>query len=63
MSRAFVKEQDTDSLDDLPDRPISEHPNDVTETGLAQIEQALASAGEAYAHAQATGRSRRVGGG
>ena len=53
MSRAFVKEQDTDTLDDLPDRPISEHPNDVTETGLAQIERALASAGEAYADAQA----------
>jgi hypothetical protein len=47
MSRAFVKEQDTDYLDELPDRPISEHPNDVTKTGLAQIEQALASAGEA----------------
>jgi hypothetical protein len=47
MSRAFVREQDADSLDDLPDRPISEHPNDVTETGLAQIERALAAAGEA----------------
>ena len=54
MSRAFVKEQDTDHVDDLPERPISEHPNDVTETGLAQIERALASAGEAYANAQAT---------
>jgi transcription elongation GreA/GreB family factor len=54
MSRAFVREQDTDHLDDLPERPISEHPNDVTETGLAQIERALAAAGEAYAHAQAT---------
>ena len=54
MSRAFVKEQDTDHVDDLPERPISEHPNDVTEAGLAQIDQALASAGEAYAHAQAT---------
>jgi transcription elongation GreA/GreB family factor len=53
MSRAFVKEQDSDYPDDLPDRPISEHPNDVTETGLAQIEQALATAGEAYADAQA----------
>ena len=54
MSRAFVREQDTDYLEGLPDRPISEHPNDVTETGLAQIERALASAGEAYANAQAT---------
>jgi transcription elongation GreA/GreB family factor len=54
MSRAFVKEHDADYLDDLPDRPISEHPNDVTATGLAQIERALATAGEAYADAQAT---------
>ncbi|MGA7994140.1 MAG: transcription elongation factor GreA [Bradyrhizobium sp.] len=54
MSRAFVREQDTDHPDDLPERPISEHPNDVTETGLAQIERALAAAGEAYAKAQAT---------
>ena len=54
MSRAFVREQDADRPDDLPERPISEHPNDVTEAGLTQIELALAAAGEAYAHAQAT---------
>jgi transcription elongation GreA/GreB family factor len=53
MSRAFVKEQDADYLEDLPERPVSEHPNDVTEAGLAQIEQALAVASEAYAKAQA----------
>jgi hypothetical protein len=49
ISRAFVKEQDADQPDDLPERPISEHPNDVTEAGLAQIEQALAAAGQACA--------------
>jgi transcription elongation GreA/GreB family factor len=54
MSRAFVKEQDVDYLEDLPERPVSEHPNDVTEAGLAQIDQALAAASEAYAHAQAS---------
>ena len=54
MSRAFVREQDADYPDDLPERPVSEHPNDVTEAGLAQIEHALAAAGEAYAQAQAT---------
>jgi transcription elongation GreA/GreB family factor len=54
MSRAFVKEQETDHPDDLPERPISEHPNDVTESGLTQIERALAAAGQAYAEAQAT---------
>jgi transcription elongation GreA/GreB family factor len=52
MSRAFVK--DADYLEELPERPISEHPNDVTEAGLAQIEQALAAASEAYAAAQAS---------
>jgi transcription elongation GreA/GreB family factor len=52
MSRAFVKEQDVDYLA-LPERPVSEHPNDVTEAGLAQIEDALAKASEAYAIAQA----------
>ena len=50
MSRAFVK--DIDHVEQLPERPVSEHPNDVTEAGLAQIEQALAAANEAYAAAQ-----------
>jgi transcription elongation GreA/GreB family factor len=52
MSRAFVREQDVDSTEDLPERPISEHPNDVTESGMAQIEAALATARSAYARAQ-----------
>jgi transcription elongation GreA/GreB family factor len=53
MSRAFVKDQDIDSSEDLPERPVSAHPNDVTEAGLARIERALAAASEAYARAQA----------
>ncbi len=53
MSRAFVKEQDVDYLE-MPERPVSEHPNDVTEAGLAQIEDALAKASEAYVIAQAS---------
>jgi transcription elongation GreA/GreB family factor len=52
MSRAFVKEQDIDAVEDLPDRPISESPNDVTAEGMAQIEAELAAAREAYATAQ-----------
>jgi hypothetical protein len=52
MSRAFVKELDADYLEELPERPVSEHPNDVTAAGLAQIEHALAAASEAYAAAQ-----------
>ena len=47
MRGAFVPEHDTDHLDDLPGRPIAAHSNDVTETGLAQIEHALAVAGDA----------------
>lgn len=51
MSRAFVTE---DALTgDVFDRPISTHPNYVTAIGLAQIEQALRSARERHAVAQA----------
>jgi transcription elongation GreA/GreB family factor len=53
MSRAFVK--DADAIDELPDRPVSEHSNEVTREGLQQIEAALTAAQEAYAAAQATG--------
>ena len=52
MSRAFVRDQD-DSIEDVSDRPVSEHPNDVTETGMAQIEAALAEARAAHANAVA----------
>jgi transcription elongation GreA/GreB family factor len=52
MSRAFVKEQDFETFEDLPDRPISEHPNDVTAEGMAQIDAALAAARAALARAQ-----------
>ena len=40
MSRAFVKEVEQE-IDDLPDRPISVHPNLVTAEGLAAIERTL----------------------
>jgi enoyl-CoA hydratase/carnithine racemase len=53
MSRAFVK--DADEVEELPDRPISDHPNEVTREGLQQIEAALSAAQETYAAAQATG--------
>jgi transcription elongation GreA/GreB family factor len=43
MSRAFVKELDTqDVFDELPDRPLSPHPNLVTAAGLAAIEAEVA---------------------
>jgi transcription elongation GreA/GreB family factor len=53
MSRAFVNEDSY--VDALPDRPVSEHPNLVTETGLALIEGALEVARRAYGEAQAAG--------
>lgn len=53
MSRAFVK--DADAIDELPNRPISGHPNEVTREGLRQIESALTAAQEAYAAAQQVG--------
>jgi transcription elongation GreA/GreB family factor len=56
MSRAFVKDQeDTEAFDDLPDRPISTHPNFVTAEGLAYIDAELARLHQDYAAAQASG--------
>jgi transcription elongation GreA/GreB family factor len=37
MSRAFVRETEADVIE-LPDRPISPHPNLVTSSGLAKID-------------------------
>ena len=56
MSVAFTREEDLEATAaDLPDRPISPHPNLVTASGLAQIERELAEAKAAYAAAQAQG--------
>lgn len=55
MSVAFTKEGDTENAaaTDLPDRPISSHPNLVTAIGFAQLEAALAQARADYAANQA----------
>jgi len=50
MSSAFTNEDNF--IEELPDRPISEHPNLVTEQGLALIEQALETARREYGEAQ-----------
>jgi len=53
MAVAFTREEDLETrASDLPDRPISPHPNLVTQNGLDLIEQALAEARAAYAAAQ-----------
>jgi transcription elongation GreA/GreB family factor len=54
MSRAFVKEPDgDDGRDELPERPISSHPNLVTAEGLARIEAEVARLQKEHAAAQA----------
>lgn len=56
MSVAFTKESDLEATAaDLPDRPISPHPNLVTPEGLSALDQAVAEARAAYAAAQAAG--------
>ncbi|MEO8418439.1 MAG: GreA/GreB family elongation factor [Methylophilaceae bacterium] len=43
MSRGFVKEDDLERAGtDLPERPLSEHPNYVTPLGLQQLQQQAA---------------------
>ena len=56
MSVAFTREEDLEATAaDLPDRPLSPHPNLVTPGGLAAIDAALAAARAAYGAAQAKG--------
>lgn len=56
MAVAFTREEDYEArAADLPDRPVSPHPNLVTASGLATIEAELAAARAAYAAAQADG--------
>ena len=56
MSVAFTREEDSEAAAaNLPDRPVSPHPNLVTPQGLVQIEDALGAARAAYAAAQAEG--------
>jgi transcription elongation GreA/GreB family factor len=46
MSRAFVKEDDGNGGDELPERPISPHPNLVTANGLALIDAEIRKLGD-----------------
>jgi transcription elongation GreA/GreB family factor len=58
MSRAFVKE--SEDLPELPDRPVSPHPNLVTERGLALIDAALEEHRQALAAARGSGDRDRI---
>lgn len=53
MSRAFVNEDHV--IQELPDRPVSPHPNLVTSRGLELIDEALEDARRSYGEAQAAG--------
>lgn len=56
MSVAFTKEEDSEAAAaNLPDRPVSPHPNLVTRAGLEILEAALAEARAAYTAAQSAG--------
>lgn len=54
MSVAFTKEDSAETAAEtlLPDRPVSPHPNFVTEAGLRALESQLHQAREAYEQAQ-----------
>ena len=54
MSVAFTKEDSAETASEtlLPDRPISPHPNMVTEAGLKALQSQLDQAREAYETAQ-----------
>ena len=54
MSVAFTKEDSAETASEilLPDRPVSDHPNLVTEAGLKALEFQLHGAREAYEAAQ-----------
>ena len=55
LSVAFTKEESAETASEtlLPDRPISPHPNLVTEAGLQALQTQLQDAREAYEAAQA----------
>jgi transcription elongation GreA/GreB family factor len=55
LSVAFTKEESAETASEtlLPDRPISPHPNLVTETGLQALQTQLQQARQAYEAAQA----------
>lgn len=56
MSVAFTRDEDHEAAAaNLPDRPVSSHPNLVTPEGLARLEADFALAKAAYSAAQTSG--------
>ena len=52
MSIAFMKDPEGETLEDIPERPISPHRNLVTPEGLARIEAEVARLQDAFSRAQ-----------
>ena len=52
MSIAFMKDPEGETLEDIPERPISPHRNLVTPEGLAHIEAEVARLQDAFSRAQ-----------
>ena len=52
MSIAFMKDPEGETLEDIPERPVSPHRNLVTPDGLAHIEAEAARLQEAFSRAQ-----------
>jgi len=61
MSRAFTREEDSENaIAGIGERPVSQHRNLVTEHGLAQIEQELASLRDELAKAEKKAERERI---
>ena len=61
MSRAFTREEDSENaIAGIGERPVSQHRNLVTEHGLAQIEQELASLRDELAKAEKKADRERI---
>ncbi|WP_315919421.1 transcription elongation factor GreA [Mesorhizobium sp. SP-1A] len=61
MSRAFTREEDSENaIAGIGERPVSQHRNLVTPTGLARIEAELAGLREALARAESEGDRERI---
>jgi transcription elongation GreA/GreB family factor len=52
MSVAFTREESSETAAELPDRPISPHPNLVTASGLEALTNAMRKSRTAYDAAQ-----------
>ena len=60
MSRAFTREEDSEAVADIGERPVSQHRNLVTERGLALIESELARLREELGKAERQGDRERL---